>query len=372
VELMPRRIPLHRRLLYLSVPYVILALLLFGIEGATRFFLPHISLLKALIQPQVLRLSVDTESTLFIGDPLLFWRVQPNLKDTFWDFTPVSTNAQGLRRDGDVGRKRPDGFRIVCLGDSVTFGYRIPLISPTYPLTYPRDVLPYPLLLEKRLRETNPGRRIEVLPLAVPAYTTYQGLNWLRRDIDSLKPDVVTACFGWNDVGLRAQSDRQVMPVDWLHVTVRWLMSHSQAMTHLTQWRRTRNAKTDPPMPPAITQRVPQTEYVANLLEIARIARTHGAQPLLIGPVYQNAVANPSEAAFIKQYRDALRAAAESNAVPYLEVQELTEKNFPANTELFDEHVHPNSRGHQVMASELLKFFATHETLKPLTVPQSL
>src|SRR5712691_3035102 len=170
---MPRRIPLHRRILFLSVPSLLLVLLLGGVEGATRFFLPHVSFLSVLIQPQSLRPNLsDQGSTIFMGDPLLFWRVRPNLKEVVWDFTSVSTNGQGLRHDGDIGRKRPGAFRIVCLGDSVTFGFRVPLVFPEHPHDYARDELPYPLLLERQLREANPGRQIEVVPMAVPAYTT--------------------------------------------------------------------------------------------------------------------------------------------------------------------------------------------------------
>ena len=287
-----------------------------------------------------------------------------------WDFTVVSTNAQGLRHEGNIGRKPAGGFRIVCLGDSVTFGYRVPLVFSEKPHDYAPDQLPYPLLLERQLRDANPGRQIEVVPMAVPAYTTYQGLNWLRRDIDFLKPDVVTVCFGWNDVCLRPVPDRLLMPVDWAHLTIRSLMSHSQALIHLSRWRHSEKARQSASNPPSIIPRVPQDEYVANLLKIGRLTRDRGAQPLLIAPVYRDALNNPPEAALIKQYRDALRAAAETSAIPYLVIQELTETNYPANDDLFGELIHPNYQGHQVMARELLKFFAAHETLRPLNVPQ--
>ena len=368
---MPRPIPFHRRALFLSVPSILLALILLAIEGATRLLLPHVAFLDVLIQPQSLRPDLSEQgSTIFLGDPLLFWRLRPNLKEVVWDFTSVSTNAQGLRHDGNIGRKRKGTFRIVCLGDSVTFGFRVPLVFPEKPYAYERDQLPYPLQLEKQLRQANPSKLIEAFPLAVPAYTSLQGLNWLRRDIGWLKPDVVTVCFGWNDVSLRVVPDRVSMPVDWLHVTVRSLMEHSQALIHFSRWRHTEQAKRQPANLPFTIPRVPPTEYVANLLEIARIARENGAEPLLISPVYQDTAANPPEGARIKQYRDALRAAAESNAIPYLEIRELTEAGYPANIALFGELIHPNYEGHKVMTRELLKFFATHNMLRPLNVPQ--
>lgn len=369
---MPRPIPLYRRVLFLSVPYLVLALLLLGIEGATRLLLPRISFLDVLIQPQSLRPDLSEQgSTIFEGDPLLFWRLRPNLKEVYWDFTSISTNAQGLRREGDVGRKPSGAVRIVCLGDSVTFGYRVPLVFPEHPHEYARDQLPYPLQLEKQLRDANPGKQIDVLPLAVPAYTSLQGVNWLKRDIGRLKPGVVTVCFGWNDVCLRSVPDRVVMPTDWMHVTVRSLMEHSQALIHFAHWSHTKRVKKHAENAAFTIPRVPPGDYVANLLETARVTRDHHAQPLIIAPVYRDALANPPEAALIKKYRDALRIAVTSNEIPYLEVRELTETNYPANIPLFGELIHPSYEGHKVITRELLKFLADHKMLGSLKVPEN-
>jgi lysophospholipase L1-like esterase len=368
---MPRRIPLHRQIIFLSIPYLLFALALVGFEGATRLFLPHIPPLDVLIESPAVRpdLAEFKDSPVFMADPLLFWRVRPNLKEVVWDFTVVSTNSQGWRHETDIGRKPSGAFRIVCLGDSVTFGFRVPLVFPDKPHDYARDLLPYPLLLERRLREMNPGKPIDVIPLAVPAYTTYQGLNLLRREIDLLKPDVVTACFGWNDICLRPVPDRQSMPIDWAHVAVRSLMCHSQALIHFSRW--SRKAKANRPSPGPPVPRVSTQDYVANLLQIAALARARGAEVVLIAPVYRDAQANPPEAALIRQYRNALHEAAQANGVPYIQIEELTETNYPANDNLFGEVIHPNADGHAIMARELLKFLSAHDMLKSLKVPQS-
>ena len=368
-----QRIPRHRQILYLSIPYLLLALVLFGIEGATRLLLPHIPPLDVFIESPALRpdLLEGKDSPIFIADPLLFWRLRPNLKEVYWDFTVISTNSQGVRHEGDIGSKRPGAFRIVCLGDSVTFGYRVPLAFPDKPHDCDRNLLPYPLLLERRLRETNPGKLIDVIPLAVPAYSSYQGLNLLEREIDFLKPDVVTACFGWNDVCLRAIPDRQSMPVDWAHVTVRSLMCHSQALIHFSRWRRSKKPNADHPNAGPPVPRVSPQDYVSNLLEISRIVQAHGEHSVLVAPVYRDAKSNPPEAALVREYRNALREAAQAKAIPYLQVEELTETNYPANDALFGELVHPNAAGHEIMARELLKFLVAHDMVKPLKVPQN-
>jgi lysophospholipase L1-like esterase len=117
--------------------------------------------------------------------------------------------------------------------------------------------------------------------------------------------------------------------------------------------------------------RVSTQDYVANILEIADVVRARGAEAVLIAPVYRDSQANPPEAALIRQYRAALREAAQARAVPYLQIEELTETNYPANDKLFGEVIHPNAAGHEVMARELLKFLSAHDMLKSLKVPKS-
>ena len=352
-----RRVPLHLRIVFLCIPYLFIALLIGGTEAAVRLFLPHIPPLDVLIDSPSLRddLSGNKDSPLLEPDPLLFWRLRPNLHEVYWDFTVVSTNAQGLRREGDIGRKIPGGFRIVCLGDSVTFGFRVPLAFPDHPHDFGHALFPYPTLVEKKLREANPGKSIEVVPLAVPAYTTLQGLNCLKREIDWLKPDVVTACFGWNDVCLRPVPDRESMPTDFAHVAARTLLVHSQAVTHFAKWRaRERERAEGNRGSEGSVARISRDDYVANLLEICELSRAHSARAVVIGQVYRDAQAIPAQAKLVREYRDTLREAAAAKGVSYLQVDELIETNYPANDRLFGELIHPNADGHQVMARELL------------------
>src|SRR5262249_54878478 len=151
------------------------------------------------------------KSTIFEGDSLLLWRLKPNLDRAIWDFTVLSTNAQHFRAAYPVTNKPAGVFRIVCLGDSVTFGYRVPPVWPERPTDYNPEWLPYPMLLEKELRTANPGKQIEVIAMAVPGYTSHQGLAWLRRDIAVLEPDVLTVSFGWNDVSFSDVPDREAI-----------------------------------------------------------------------------------------------------------------------------------------------------------------
>src|SRR5205823_1433580 len=99
---------------------------------------------------------------LYVADRDLGFRLAPS----FVVDGELITNALGLReRDLSVA-KRPGTIRILCLGDSFTFGMT------------PLDQS-WPKILERRLQRRFPGRSLEVINAGVPRYSTYQELAWL-------------------------------------------------------------------------------------------------------------------------------------------------------------------------------------------------
>ncbi len=364
------RIPRALRVLLLAAPLVLFLGVLAGIEAIVRSTLPEVSTLSLfVVSPLQLEGFTDSRNvTIFEGDPLLFWRVRPNLDRVIWDYTVVSTNEQGLRHVGSIGSKRDGSLRIVTLGDSVTFGYRIPVVFPDQPDDYDHSALPYPLAMEQDLRAANPGRDIEVIDLAVPGFTSHQGLAWLRAEIEELEPNLVIACFGWNDINLRAATDRESMPMDAYHVALRRLGSASQAVSHLVRWwRGKQEAQPSPFTGPRL--RVPVEDYVDNFREIAKLAEAHGASIAVIGPVYRDSTSNPDESARMSLQRDALRVAMQEAQVPYLEIPELTERSYPENLMLFGELIHPSHLGHRLMEVRLLEFLSRQGMLWDLSLP---
>ena len=364
------KIPLRRRFLYLAVIYVVFLLLLFSIEVLTRLTRPHLASLDVFVTSpqQQMQVANRQQSSIFEGDPLLLWRLKPNLDHAYWDFTVLSTNAQGFRADYPIGAKPAGTFRIVCLGDSVTFGYRVPSVWPDKPNDYNRDWLPFPMLLERELRNANPDRKIEVFPMAVPGYTSHQGLTWLRRDIAMLKPDMVIASFGWNDVSVSAIPDRQSINTSWTSYANRWLIDHSQAFAHATRWFQSRREPAQGgarrPIP-----RVTEVEYLENFNSIVNLAREHGASVIVIGAPYRDSKTNPPEAKLMALYRSRLKVSMQQSQTPYLEILELTEAAGSVNEGWFGELIHPNHLGHRLMASELLKLMSERHLLGDMNVP---
>jgi lysophospholipase L1-like esterase len=356
-------------LLYVGFIYAVFLLLLLLVEGIARVAFPRVESLELFVATpqQKMQVASPQQSSIFEGDPLLLWRLKPNLDHAIWDFTVVSTNAEHFRADYPIGAKPAGTFRVVCLGDSVTFGYRVPPVWPDKPKDYDPEWQPFPMLIEKELRKANPNRQIEVFPMAVPGYTTHQGLAWLRRDIDYLKPDLVIASFGWNDASVSDVPDRQAIDTRWFPVTIRWLIDHSQAFAHATRWLRSRRAAT--PRVAAPVSRVSESEYIDNFNAIVNLAGSHGASVIVIGAPYRDSTTNPPEAQLMTRYRASLKSAMNQSQTPYLEILELTEAAGSVNQGFFGELIHPNHIGHRLMASELLKLMAQRHLLDDLNIP---
>ena len=88
----------RKRALFVSIPYLLVALALLLIETGARLALPHVTPLEVFVESQRQRGFVDAQQvSIFEGDPLLFWRLKPGLRRAVWSLTPVTTNAEGIR-----------------------------------------------------------------------------------------------------------------------------------------------------------------------------------------------------------------------------------------------------------------------------------
>ena len=124
----------------------------------------------------------------YVSDAVLGQRLAPNY-DGWFAGVPVKINALGFRDDRDYGIEKPaGGFRILVLGDSVTFGHGT------------RSDTTYPYLLEQRLREWKPEIAWQVWNLGVPGYATSQELAYLERIGARYDPDLVIVGFYQNDL----------------------------------------------------------------------------------------------------------------------------------------------------------------------------
>jgi len=272
-----------------------------------------------------------------------------------------------MRYDKDIVRKKEGDIRIVSLGDSISFGYRIPITFPNDPLGYNPSHRHFAEIIQERFSTNNPDYNIEVIPMAVPGYTTYQGYKWLERDIDLLDPDLIIILFGWNDTELHDKSDKEAFVDNWLKLTQRNLISSSQALIYSNNWFKQRK-KISQSDQGSHKLRVSKEEYIDNILAINELAKDHGAKVITIGPILRDLISNVAQGDLIVSYRSALAQAAKDRSIPYLEIKQLTEQGYPENDDFFGELVHPNHIGHELMADMLLNFINDKKLLENLVI----
>jgi lysophospholipase L1-like esterase len=123
----------------------------------------------------------------FQPDTRFGWIYQPHYGGN-WHGAEVSINSIGIRERELTPEKEEGTFRILCLGDSVTFGYGT------------ENDKTYVKVLESILREGHPDCRFETINAGIGGFTTLQELLFLKMVGLGFDPDLVTVGFVLNDV----------------------------------------------------------------------------------------------------------------------------------------------------------------------------
>jgi lysophospholipase L1-like esterase len=179
-----------------------------------------------------------TREGLYLSDPDLFW-----VPKTYY---------------GDLQRLEAERPQILFLGDSCTeFGH-------------------YPRLFLERMRSAGGGTGLRGAKLGVGGWSSYQGLQQLKRDVLPLRPRVVTLYFGWNDhwIGFGVEDG----DIHWLRTPAFPALARSRVAQLLLKARlawRSRGGRDRP-------ARVSPEEFRANLQEMARLARANGIVPVFL------------------------------------------------------------------------------------------
>ncbi len=107
----------------------------------------------------------------------------------------VTINSAGLRGPEIRLDEGFQGRRVLCLGDSITYGVGVD------------DDTPYPRQLERLLGDVWGGAPVEVINAGVQRYATYQEIDQLRRLAGKLSPDIVVLGVYINDLKLRPKGN---------------------------------------------------------------------------------------------------------------------------------------------------------------------
>jgi lysophospholipase L1-like esterase len=262
-------------------------------------------------------------------DPVLLWR-------------PVPRSPYGRQRfrGPDVAVPKPDGVtRLMCYGDSNTDG---PLAGNAWPAQL------------GRLLGGDGGAR-EVINAGVAGYSSYQGLQRLREEVEDYEPDVVLVSFGWNDAANAIgppdsafASSSGFRSLDPGLVWLRRLLLKYQA--YLVARRYLAAPPVESSDPTSFVSRVAVGEYESNLRTFVATARAHGATPVLLTRPHlassETLEQGPGWRRLVPSYNRAVLDVAQSTGALAVDVQ----RAFAGRPELFADECHFNEEGHAEMA----------------------
>jgi len=318
------RFSLGRSLLFSTV---IVVTLLGAAEGLLRLVG-----VRPPVRPRLLlrAIDVDIDFPFMRADPELFWSPRPGFEGEFLG-KPVRIDALGLRGDGVSLPKPPGRRRVVCFGDSITFGYGV------------GDQETYAFLLGRELA----AQGVETVNAGVTGYTSHQVRKRLRALAPTLQADVATFCIGWNDGTRRVVDDREydrrlhrVMAVEGLLDRV--YIYRALKRLYLGA------LVAHPEGQPREAYRVSLPQYRENLEAIVALCRQHGIQPAFVSLPRRR---QPGQAPVESPYPGALAAAARELGVPLLEAGPLGYDTAPEdNQRLFIDTLHFSPEGHAQLA----------------------
>lgn len=230
IEASPEKKPRRSVVRSLLVVLISLALALLLAEGMVRLAdaVGVVDLSPSLAEvapPDQLEDQVDVGAAsgasgpLYVGDPALHHRMAANWSGFFPEEivqevgrseVPIRTNSLGLRSPEITLAKPPDTFRILVLGDSVTFGWSL------------RGEDTYASQLASLLATLRPNQRVDVINAGVSGYGTWQELRWLQETGLALEPDVVIVQAHLNDA-----ADNLWGTLGWQQSSDSWLVRTS-------------------------------------------------------------------------------------------------------------------------------------------------
>jgi lysophospholipase L1-like esterase len=266
--------------------------------------------------------------------------------------TPTRTNNLGFRGDEriDLGAGHA-GLRVLCIGDSVTFGY-----------TVSGNAQAYPAVLERLLREK--GVACQVINGGMPRYRVFHMVDLFEKKLPKIRPDVVIVLGGWNDVNDTVLTGPESTSTSLLA----FLKEYLYVVRVASHWREAYLRSAAPGE--RVTAKVhPEgfQEYRESLVRLIRLCRQSGATPVICTlPSFfaradteesQQKAANfsplgtlPQLAEITRQMNASIRSAGAAEGVAVCELEEI---NSPS---LFSDAIHPNDEGSAAVAARLARF----------------
>lgn len=281
-------------------------------------------------------------------DPDLMWALRPNLVDVPQAYSfkgkmqewTVCTNAQGLRNpplSPKNGR-----YRILVLGDSRTYGLGV---GDTETWTH----------YAQAAFDAKQAGSVDVVNAGVSGYASFQGLQYLRREGPKLEPDMVVACFGYNDA---AQiPDPGIGDCDWENPRA----SRFAFITVLKNAIQNVGLGRVPVFSPR-TSRLRPGEFLDCMVEMKQWCDVHGATLVLLAwPALSELIGDELNQ---RHYGSVVLAAGKVTRAPVIDVSDTLDAHIER---IFLDDIHLNPEGNRLIAEYTVETIGKMYTGGPLS-----
>jgi len=311
--------------------------------------------------------------------------LKPNTEFSFMipggNIVNYSINSHGFRGD-EIDIEKPEGaVRIICAGDSSTFGYMVNL-----PQTYPK-------LLEVLLSKGTVEKNAEVINAGIPSFWSSGGVKYFEKKLRSFNPDILVFSYGFNDIFFKMRPKKKTTKpakfADWLVekgigklATYRFL---EKFINKLKKGKKGAKQNLEPNVRPH--------EFKDNLEKIIRLCNEDGIH-LIFLPI-----------SLSYSYLKVMKETAEEGGIGFINVEEVFKKHYDRFIEeqnnlgekeafknfiqqpfkekfyaqfnslemmrirrwnyLFMDYCHPSPLGYRIIAKELYDYLIDHELFTP-------
>jgi len=297
----------------------------------------------------------------YVHHPRLVHQLKPN-QNTFTHFFTVTTNSFGLRDREFPMVPKPGIFRILCLGDSLTFGNGVKTQD-----TYPKQ-------LESMLN-VDGEQKYDVINTGVPGFDTWQEVTYLREYGWRFKPSLVIIGFYSNDIVPRPERIPQIVNESgfkkkqgvqgFFSYKVIHLLKRSRLLLLLRdRYQKLVNRISPPPgyrhklslLNGTVDTFIERgwKEVESSLKEMLELGKKHGFSLVLVQfPMPDQLLKHYPYAS----YQRKLKAIAHRHNVDFIDLLPAFRKNFDGFGSLFIEwDGHPNPRAYNIAARELTEY----------------
>jgi len=283
----------------------------------------------------------------FNPHPYLLWVMNPKVH-------PKPLNSRLLRYTEFPDKKEENEFRFLVLGDSSAYGHGVD------------DGERFSDVLEKKLQEKFPDKKIRVINAAVQGYSIFQGRNLYELELKETSPDCLIISFN-NDINFCVIKDEDGTPTKLLKpvfmllyksdlfLLMKKLMLSNREQKDMDQCRH-RYKPGDDKNKIDVSWRVPEKDIRRHYTYLINDMKKKGKETVIISMPRIKREAEYTEE--VLKYREIIKDIADKNGAVFVDVFNQW-RDDPEIESLFvdpqNDKIHPDYNGHKKIAEQLYR-----------------